>query len=112
MTALGDEIKDDELVNWLFISLPKSYEPLIMALQSATVDSGKLIFNFVSTRLIQEETRRKVKDHTDVQGATAANEVEMALSVTANKGSRNGGRNGGRNGKKPGECHYCSKKGH
>lgn len=39
MKTLGEEIKDDELVSWLFISLPKSYNPLvgIMATQAANV---------------------------------------------------------------------------
>ena len=109
MKTLGDEIKDDELMNWLFISLPKSFEPMVMALQAQPT----LTFYFVTTRLIQEETRRMAKDHRTGQGTTAGSEVETALSTTAANGGKRGGKKGGKQSeKKPGECHHYGKKGH
>ena len=130
MKSLGDTITDEELVNWLFISLPPSYEPLIMALQS--MDSSNLTFDYVSTRLIQEETRRAARNHTS-QEMSSSSGTETALSTTAsgrfgqgngrrNTGGSGKGRNGGErnNGykgqggsrKMPGKCHYCGIQGH
>lgn len=62
MKSLGDDmVGDKELVNRLFLSLPKSYEPMIMALQSMT---EKLTLKLVSTRLIPEKkTRRMGQGH-------------------------------------------------
>jgi len=52
----GIGIPDSDLVSMLSLSLPLSYEPLIMAVQSR---ADTITFNFLSRRLLQEATRRQ-----------------------------------------------------
>lgn len=49
-------IPDTDLVSMLSLSLPQSYEPLIMAVQSR---ADTITFDFLSGRLLQEATRRQ-----------------------------------------------------
>ena len=48
-------IEENELVTLLSLSIPESYEPVIMALQSRTDD---LTFDMFAGRLLQEAARR------------------------------------------------------
>ena len=50
------QIQGVDLVSMLSLSLPDSYKPLIMALQSR---SEELTFDFMAGRLPQESTRRQ-----------------------------------------------------
>lgn len=94
MKTLGTDISDEELITWLFISLPKSYGLMVMTFRLQ--DPKILTFDFVSLNLIQEEAQRKAEDQ-DNQGTT---EVETVLSTTWGKGKNNSkkgsyGKNGG-----------------
>ena len=121
-----------DLISMLSLSLPDSYEPLIMALQSR---SEELTFDFMAGRLLQESTRRQ-SAHTNGNNSTTGQSAFIAGGS-----GRYGGRGGkfrgnssqramrmygcGRstfgvvdssrfgNGKKVvGACHYCNKEGH
>jgi len=52
----GVGIPDSDLVSMLSLSLPQSYEPLIMAVQSR---AENITFDFLTGRLLQESTRRE-----------------------------------------------------
>ena len=53
----GKEFDDSELLTILTLSLPESYEPLVMALQSR---SDIVTFDMMAGRLLQESARRHV----------------------------------------------------
>ena len=57
LTTEGKEIDDSELVTILTLSLPESYEPLVMALQSR---ADLVTFDIMAGRLLQESARRHV----------------------------------------------------
>ena len=50
----GSQIRGVDLISMISLSLPDSYEPLIMALQSRREE---LTFDFMAGRLLQESTR-------------------------------------------------------
>ena len=53
----GKGMDDTELVTILTLSLPESYEPLVMALQSR---SDPIMFDMIAGRLLQESGRRQI----------------------------------------------------
>jgi len=53
----GKGLYDTELLTILTLSLPESYEPLVMALQSR---SDLITFDIMAGRLLQESARRHV----------------------------------------------------
>jgi len=55
LSSNGIGIPDGDLVSMLSLSLPQSYEPLIMAVQSR---ADTIPFDFLAGRLLQEATRR------------------------------------------------------
>ena len=57
----GKGIDDTELVTILTLSLPPSYEPLVMALQSR---SDTITFDLMAGRLLQESGRRQISQTT------------------------------------------------
>jgi len=57
LSAIGKRIAHNELVTLLCLSLPDSYEPMIMALQSR---ADELTFDIFAGRLLQESARRQV----------------------------------------------------
>ena len=57
LTTEGKEIDDSELVTNLTLSLPESYEPLVMAVQSR---ADLVTFDMMARRLLQESARRHV----------------------------------------------------
>ena len=136
------QIQGVDLVSMLSVSLPDSYEPLIMALQSR---SEVLTFDFIAGRLLQEPTRRQAATAThgnSGQGSRASHSAFIAggggrlrgggggFRGDANqRGSRGLGRTsfgtidlsrlgnaapaGRGNAKKVlGRCHYCDHEGH
>ena len=57
----GVGIPDSDLVAMLSLSLPESYEPLIMAVQSP---AENITFDFLTGRLLQKVTRRQAAHST------------------------------------------------
>jgi len=57
LSATGKGVDTTELVTLLSLSLPESYEPIIMALQSRWDD---ITFDIFASRLLQEAARRYV----------------------------------------------------
>ena len=57
----GKGMDDTELVTILTLSLPQSYEPLVMALQSR---SDTITFDLMAGRLLQESGRRQINHGT------------------------------------------------
>jgi len=55
LSATGKGMEDNELVTLLGLSLPESYEPIIMALQSRADDVS---FDTFTSKLLQESARR------------------------------------------------------
>ena len=132
------QIQGVDLVSMLSLSLPDSYEPLVMALPSR---SEVLTFDFMAGRLLQESTRRQASM------ATNGKPGPSQSAFIAGGFGRNGGRGGGQRGigrgramragrgrssfgfadmarlggapenrgnakKMPGRCHYCQREGH
>ena len=139
--SAGDDstqIQGVDLVSMLSLSLPDSYEPLIMALQSR---SEELTFDFMAGRLLQESTRRQAAS-ANGNGPSNGQSAFVAGSgrfegrrgnIRGNKSQRgarfngrgrsnfgatdatrfgNTGANQGREKKVSGRCHYCDKEGH
>jgi len=132
----GVGIPDGDLVSMLSLSLPPSYEPLIIAVQSR---SDTVTFDFLCGRLLQEATRRQA-----ASSSTADADLEPLSAMAAQSGSRSGwqygrgshrmgnrgiprggsgwgsrgGSSGGLRGSgysqmgKTERCHYCDKEGH
>jgi len=57
LSTVGKEVDDSELLTILTLSLPESYEPLVMALQSR---SDPITFDIMAGRLLQESARRHI----------------------------------------------------
>lgn len=132
----GIGIPDSDLVSMLSLSLPQSYEPLIMAVQSR---ADTITFDFLAGRLLQESTRRqaanKSNSEEDLQplSAMAARSTFRSNGPNgrgnyrmANRGIGRGGFERGIRGSSSGSfrgrgitqggvsgrCHYCNKEGH
>ena len=80
------QIQGVDLVSMLSVSLPDSYEPLSMALQSRT---ETLTFDFIAGRLLQESTRRQAAV------ATNSNPNISQSAFIAGNSNRARGRGGG-----------------
>ena len=128
-------MEESELVTLLSLSLPESYEPIIMALQSRSED---LTFDTFAGRLLQESARRQVAqvrqpDQGNYNTSGAAFSAQHAMrekSVGGRYGMRRGGMRAGAGfGRSKGEafssqgrsagtpkgrgkCFYCQKDGH
>ena len=131
-----------DLVSMLSVSLPDSYEPLIMALQSR---SETLTFDFIAGRLLQESTRRQAATATHGnlgQGNGTSQSAFIAGGYGRTRGRGGGFRGGsyqrgtrgrgrasfgttdisrlgnaasanrGQTKKVLGRCHYCDREGH
>jgi len=93
LSAEGKEINDSELLTILTLSLPESYEPLVMALQSRT---DVITFNIMAGRLLQEsawrhvgEVTRKGHDHS-LGGSQTACSANRPASNTRSRPGRGG----------------------
>jgi len=128
----GVGIPDSDLVSMLSLSLPESYEPLIMAVQSR---ADSITFDFLTGRLLQEATRRQAARSTTTQHTGEPLSAFTAGSSSRPSGDRGrgntrcgnrgfgrgirGGPSGGGTrrgalgqGVLSGRCHYCNKEGH
>ena len=76
----GVGIPDSDLVSMLSLSLPESYEPLIMAVQSR---ADNITFDFLTGRLLQEATRRLAARSTSTE-----QNGQSLLAFTAGSGFR------------------------
>ena len=81
----GSQIRGVDLISMLSLSLPDSYEPLIMALQSR---SEELTFDFMAGRLLQELTRRQAA-HSNGH-STATGQSAFVAGGTGRWGGRGG----------------------
>ena len=63
LTEDGKGMDDTELVTILTLSLPESYEPLVMALQSR---SDTITFDMMAGRVLQEAGRRQISQATNI----------------------------------------------
>ena len=86
----GKGIDDTELVTILTLSLPESYEPLVMALQSRT---DTVTFDIMAGRLLQESDRRQISQTTNsIQGGSNASQTAFtAQPPTVPRGQRGRG---------------------
>ena len=77
----GKGMDDSELVTILNLSLPESYEPLVMALQSR---SDTITFDLMAGRLLQESGRRQISQVTSQaqQGTNTSSTVFTAYWPT------------------------------
>jgi len=129
----GVGIPDSDLVSLLSLSLPESYEPLIMAVQSS---ADNITFDFLTGRLLQEATRRLAarSSSTEQNGQPlSAFTAGSGFRPSSFRGRGNGpwgsskgvgrGMLGGPSGRGRGRgilgqgmvsdrCHYCNKEGH
>lgn len=141
LSVKGKGMDDSQLVTILTLSLPGSYEPLVMALQSR---SDTITFDMMAERLLQESGWRQIShatqthDETNLPPHTAFSVQLGSTGGTQNRGrgafgnysrGRGESRNKGQGsvnqntvgkdtsqairGVAPGtKCHYCSKSGH
>jgi len=137
----GKGMEDSELVTSLTLSLPESYEPLVMALQSR---SDTITFDMMAGRLLQESGRRQIGHATHAKDSTSLPQQTAFFAPRGNAGPRpqrgrggfvhNGRGRGGDMNKSRGsfnstiagrntgltslaskagtKCHYCGKNGH
>ena len=138
LSSDGIGIPDSDLVSMLSLSLPHSYEPLIMAVQSR---ADTITFHFLSGRLLQEAMRRQASSTSSV----SEQNLQPLSAMVAGSGFRPGGymgRGGYRTGNRgfgrgnwgrgarggssgrfrgraangqegvSGRCHYCNEEGH
>jgi len=120
----GKGMEDTELVTILTLSLPESYEPLVMALQSR---SDTITFDIMAGRLLQESGRRQINQTTNSvrnrgdtqQTAFTAQRPTIPRSQRGRGGyTFNGKGRGGFGSKNRSQvlqgtkCHYCGKTGH
>ena len=132
LSSDGVGIPDSDLVSMLSLSLPQSYEPLIMAVQSR---ADVITFDFLTGRLLQEATRRQAASSTTSHHTSEPLSAFTGGSSFDHGGGRGrgntrwghrgfgrgmrGGPSGGNRGRGvlgqgavSGRCHYCNKEGH
>ena len=87
LSANGKGMEDNELVTLLSLSIPESYEPIIMALQSRADNVSFYIF---ASKLLQESARRQVANNP--QTGPAPTSSVAAFTVRHHTSGRGGGR--------------------
>jgi len=79
---------DSELVTILALSLPESYEPLVMALQSR---SDTITFDTMAGRLLQESGRRQMGQSSNaVQAVSSVSQTTITVQRPTISGSFRG----------------------
>jgi len=79
----GKGMEDSELVTILTLSLPPSYEPLVMALQSR---SDTITFDLMAGRLLQESGRRQISQATQASNSTPHTAFTAQRGMPSNRG--------------------------
>jgi len=85
----GKRMDDSELVTILTLSLPASYEPLVMALQSR---SDTITFDLMARRLLQESGRRQISQVSQASNNTPHTAFTARPGMHSNKGVGSGPR--------------------
>ena len=98
------EISGSEMAIALLNGLPEEYNALISALDAIDEDETKLKFEFIKSRVIQEEQR--IIMHT--QSAQAKSETAAVLSIHPGNSSRDGGYRR----RSSFYCNFCKRTGH
>jgi len=88
----GKGMDDTELVTILTLSLPASYEPLVMALQSR---SDTVTFDLMAGRLLQESGRRQISQPTMISNGGRETQNTVFAVQRPIFGTRNGRGRGG-----------------
>jgi len=131
LSANGLGVPDNDQVSMLCLSLPESYEPLIMAVQSLR---DNLTFDLLCGRLLQEATQYQAARSTTTEegskplSAFAAGSGFRSMGFRGRANGRGGNRgfgcgmrggsSGGTRGRGiglgmvSGRCHYCNREGH
>ena len=83
LSTEGKEFDDSELLTMLTLSLPESYEPLVMALQSR---SNIVTFDMMGGRLLQESARRQVGKvtHNGLESSTPGGHTAFTVNRAPN----------------------------
>jgi len=81
LSTEGKEVDDSELLTILTLSLPESYEPLVMALQSR---SDIITFDMMAGRLLLESARRHIGQVTH-KGSENNNTIGSQTTFSANR---------------------------
>jgi len=135
LSATGKGMEDNELVTLLSLSLPESYEPIIMALKSR---ADQVSFHVFTSQLHQESARRQVVHTTQHSNSSTAGGAAFTAQFPNRHRGQTGGHYGpGRGGRRipsglairrteattgprahtatmktKGKCFYCQKEGH
>jgi hypothetical protein len=111
LTALGQQIEENERAELLLQSLPDSYDQLIINLTN-NILLDYLIFDDVAAAILEEENRRKNK------GDRNSSNQSEALLVSRGRSTERGSNRSQRQGrsksrsKKTVKCYNCGRKGH
>jgi hypothetical protein len=102
MNAIGAKVGDKEIAFTLLRGLPKSYDSLIMSLESR---EDELTTEYVRKRLMEEEDRRK-EDHAESSNTQESAFISKGPRVTRTEQHKGRGRGNNFS------CFHCGKKGH
>jgi hypothetical protein len=97
LEAIGEKLREEDIVTTLLYSLPETFESLIVALEARADD---LTLEFITARLMHEELRRK-EGGLPSGGSTKA----LLAGHTGQSHKKNGN-------SKQRTCFYCEKPGH
>ena len=103
LEAINAGLEEEDVVMTLLCGLPESYNSLITSLESRNED--ELSLEFVTARLLHEETKRKE----GVVGDAGIGEKALFGGKRGPKGRFGGSQDGG---KQSGTCFNCGKRGH
>lgn len=92
LKSAGAKIEDEDVVCQLLLTLPKSYDPVVTALETMKIDD--LTINFVKARLLDNDVKRKADIESE---AKVLESTQIAMSGVV---------------KKDVICYSCGKRGH
>jgi hypothetical protein len=105
LEAMGGQLQDEDVLTALLLSVPESYSPLVIALetQGDTLTEGQVI-----TYLLEEEARR----HENQLTAKKEGEAFIMQQSNGKTSLPSGNKINSAIDKSKHTCHYCGKKGH
>ena len=104
LKSMNVETSESEMAMALLNGLPEEYNALISALDAIDEDETELKFEFIKSRVIQEEQRIAVRTK------SAQEKSETAALLTTRQG--NSSRNGGYQRRSSYYCNFCKRTGH